>query len=88
MSDKAVTIPLTTDGKIVDPATLLDALREAEGQDVTIDAGETPILTARHLQILVAAERRSQDIAHGFRVINRTEPFENCLTLLGWHPGA
>ena len=88
MSEKAVTIPLSEDGKIVDPATLLGALQGADGMDVTVDASDTPILTSRHLQILVAAERRSQDSAKSFSVINRTAPFESCLTLLGWQPNA
>jgi len=88
MSEQAVLIELDRDGKTVDPAELLDLLRDANGVDVTIDAAETSVLTSRHLQILVAAERRCQETAHSFTVTNSNKQFESCLTLLGWQPNA
>lgn len=88
MSEKAVSIPLGRDGKIIDPAELLDQLRAADGMDVTIDAADTPILTSRHLQVLIAAERRSHEATNNFIVTNRNEQFVSCLTVLGWQPNS
>lgn len=86
MSEQAVSISLDRDGKIVEPSELLNLVKEAGSVDLTIDAADTPLLTARHLQILVAAERRNLDSSHSFVVANCNEQFESCLSLLGWHP--
>lgn len=88
MSEQAVTVPLQRDGKLVDPAELLEALLGADGADVTIDAADTPLLTSRHLQVLIAAERRTRETAHSLSVTNRNEQFESCLALLGWQPNS
>lgn len=86
MSEQAVTIPLQKDGKIVDPAELLSSLKEVDGSDIIIDATETPLVTSRHLQVLIAAERRSQETAHSLSMANCTDQLESCLALLGWQP--
>lgn len=86
MPNKPVSISLDRDGKIVEPAELLDLLRDADDVDITIDATDTSIITSRHIQVLISAERRNQKTNHEFAVKNRNEQFENCLALLGWKP--
>lgn len=88
MTEQAVSVPLDRDGKTLAPSELLELLRGAEGKDVEIDAAETLLLTSRHLQVLIAAERRSQETDQTFSITNRSAQLDSCLALLGWQPNS
>lgn len=86
MPKQPVSINLDRDGKLIDLDELLTLLKGAGTAAVRLDAKDTPILPARHLQVLMAAEKHCQSVGAAFEIENRSAQFDNCLSLLGWQP--
>lgn len=84
MASEPSVFALEDRGRLVEPEKFAAFLSDAEGQPVQIDACDLPIITSMHLQIHIAAKAQWDAQGLPYEVINKSEQFEHCLSLLGW----
>jgi len=88
MADEPATFALEDDGRLASPEALAAFLAAAEGRNVRIEAANVSILTSLHLQVHAAAVSRWTDAGLRYDLVNTSDQFNSCLSLLGWQPDA
>lgn len=83
MSDAPAIVALSDEGRLVEAAAFLEAVKGCDGTPVQIDAGKASMATSLHLQIILAAEARWAEQDLPFEIINATESFDASLVSLG-----
>ena len=81
-----MTVTLTLDRKLDFRAAgpLAQALRDATGQAVALDAGQTVQIGAQSLQVILAAAKSAIRSGHSLTLLNVADPLAGQIALMGF----